>query len=335
MVSLASDELIYYLNGGDDEELFSLADSVRGNVFGREVYLRAIVEFSNVCNKKCNYCGLRAPNSNVNRYRMDVDSIVASACQAAEAGARTIVLQSGDDFSYSTLQIEEIIRRIKDSYDVAVTLSLGDRSIGEYEHWFNCGADRCLIKLETTAPDIYAKIRCGEKFHDRITLLRSVQEIGYEVGSGIIVGLPDYSVEQLADDLIFLAGLELDMLAAGPFVPHPETPFSSSVSGDINLSFRFTALARLLSPFSNIPATSALDSFDPEGRAKGLLRGCNVIMPSVTPVARRGDYNIYPGKNSISVDVTDTISRAEELIRSLDFVPSATKGSVRRMNNVE
>ncbi|WP_320176161.1 [FeFe] hydrogenase H-cluster radical SAM maturase HydE [Maridesulfovibrio sp.] len=335
MAVFGRDDLIFYLNGGNDDELYALADGLRDETFGREVYLRAIVEFSNVCNKKCNYCGLRAPNSKVSRYRMDVDSIIESARMAAEAGARTIVLQSGDDFSYSPAQVEEIIIGIKESYDVAVTLSLGDRSAGEYEHWFNCGADRCLLKLETTAPDIYRKIRCGEDFHKRISLLRSLQEIGYEVGSGIIVGLPDYTVEQLAEDLFFLSGLELDMIAAGPFIPHPDTPFSTAGTGDIDLSFRFTALARLLNPLSNIPATSALDSFDSKGREKGLKRGCNVVMPSVTPAAKRKDYNIYPGKNSISLDVADSIFKAEELIRELGFVPSATKGSSRRMNNVE
>ncbi len=335
MTVLGRDEIVYYLNGGNDDELYSAADSLREYSFGREVYLRAIVEFSNVCNKKCNYCGLRASNLKVSRYRMDVDAIVDSSCLAVEAGARTIVLQSGDDFSYSSSQVEDIIFGIKESHDVAVTLSLGDRSAGEYEHWFNCGADRCLLKLETTSPHIYEKIRCGGKFHKRMELLRSMKEIGYEVGSGVIVGLPDYTMGQLADDLVFLSGLELDMIAAGPFIPHPDTPFSSAETGDIDLSFRFTALARLLNPFSNIPATSALDSFDSGGRGKGLQRGCNVIMPSVTPVANRKDYNIYPGKNSVSVDVVDTIYRAEELIRTLGFVPSISKGSARRMNNVE
>ncbi|MFW5498099.1 MULTISPECIES: [FeFe] hydrogenase H-cluster radical SAM maturase HydE [unclassified Maridesulfovibrio] len=334
MAVLGRDDILYYLNGGNDEELYAIADGLREESFGREVYLRAIVEFSNICNKKCNYCGLRAPNSKVSRYRMKVDSIIESAHLAAEAGARTIVLQSGDDFNYSPAQVEDIILGIKESHDVAVTLSLGDRSAGEYEHWFNCGADRCLLKLETTAPEIYKRIRCGENYHQRIELLRSLQDIGYEVGSGIIVGLPDYTLEQLADDLLFLSALDLDMIAAGPFIPHPDTPFSLAETSDIELSYRFTALARLLNPLSNIPATSALDSFDSKGREKGLQRGCNVIMPSVTPAAKRKDYNIYPGKNAISVDVADTISRAEELVRALGFVPSASKGSSRRMNNV-
>lgn len=335
MAVLGLDDLIYYLNGGNDDELYSIADSLREYSFGREVFLRAIVEFSNVCNKKCNYCGLRAPNSNVSRYRMTVDDIVESACLAADAGARTIVLQSGDDFSYSPSQIEEVICRIKDSHDVAVTLSLGDRSVGEYEHWFNCGADRCLLKLETTCPHTYREIRSGEDFHGRLKLLRSLKETGYEVGSGIIVGLPDYSVEQMANDLLFLSGLELDMIAAGPFIPHPDTPLYSACSADVDLSFRFTALARLLNPFANIPATSALDSLDSAGRGAALKRGCNVIMPSVTPAAKRKDYNIYPGKNSMSVDVSDTISRTEGLIRELGFVPSVCKGSSRRISNVE
>ncbi|WP_432736905.1 [FeFe] hydrogenase H-cluster radical SAM maturase HydE [Maridesulfovibrio sp. FT414] len=334
MSVIGRDEIMFYLNGGNDEELYSSADRVRECSFGREVYLRAIVEFSNVCIKRCRYCGLRAPNTNVTRYRLDADTIVEAAGFAAEAGARTIVLQSGDDLGYSALQIADIVRRIKAEHDVAVTLSLGDRSVAEYEHWFHCGADRCLLKLETTDSGIYEHIRNGEKLQDRLELLRAMQEIGYEVGSGIIIGLPGYSIEQLAEDLIFLTGLELDMIAAGPFVPHPQTPFADASAGDIDISYRFTALARLLNSQANIPATSALDSFDGDGRANGLLRGCNVIMPSVTPSSNRRDYNIYPGKNSVSVDETDSIFYAEELIRSLNFVPSASKGSSRRTHYV-
>ncbi|CCO25031.1 [FeFe] hydrogenase H-cluster radical SAM maturase HydE [Maridesulfovibrio hydrothermalis] len=335
MYLLNAQEIEFYLNGGNDQELYTRADQVRQENFGDEVYLRAIVEFSNVCNKKCKYCGLRAPNSSINRYRLKKTEILDVAELAAVNGAKTIVLQSGDDFSYSSNMVGEIVREIKSRHDVAVTLSLGDRSAEEYAYWFECGADRTLIKLETTDSRIYNDIRCGESLKDRLKLVKALQETGYEVGSGIIVGLPGYSIQQLVADLLFLTDLELDMVAAGPFIPHPDTPYSDVETGNIDISYRFTALLRLLNPQTNIPATSALDSFDSKGRETGLRRGCNVIMPSVTPSANRADYNIYPGKNSVSVDVTDSITNAENLIRSLNFVPSVTKGSSKRKRNVK
>lgn len=335
MYTMDRQEIRHYLNGGNDEELYARADQVRQDNFGNEVYLRAIVEFSNVCNKKCKYCGLRGPNASLKRYRMDINDILTTVEAAAQGGARTIVLQSGDDFSYSAETMGKIVREIKSSHDVAVTVSLGDRSIAEYDFWHECGADRCLIKLETTAPQVYNNIRCGELFEDRLELVKALQNIGYEVGSGIIVGLPGCDNEQLLSDLLFLTDLELDMIAAGPFIPHPDTPFSKGEAGDSDLSFRVTALLRILNPQANIPATSALDSFDSSGRAKGLLRGCNVIMPSITPAVNRKDYNIYPGKNSVSVDVSDSIGNAEKLIKSLNFIPSPSKGSSKRKTNVK
>jgi biotin synthase len=333
MYALSKLEIITYLNGHNDDELFSLADQVKGKVFGNEVYLRAIVEFSNVCNKKCFYCGLRAPNSKINRYRLDLPTIIEAAETAVLNGARTIVLQSGDDFSYSRNQIGELVRSIKDSHDVAVTLSIGDRGLDEYAYWFECGADRCLIKLETSNPELYKQIRSGESFNERLNRLESLRLMGYEIGSGIIVGLPDSNIKDILQDILFLTDLKLDMIAAGPFVPHPDTPFADAGAGDLLQSYRVTALLRILNPKTNIPATSALDSFDQRGRELGLGRGCNVIMPSVTPSAHRADYNIYPGKNSVAIDVSDSLAQAKNMIRSLNLIPSLSKGSSKRSSN--
>ncbi|OEU67350.1 MAG: [FeFe] hydrogenase H-cluster radical SAM maturase HydE [Desulfovibrio sp. S3730MH75] len=326
MRDFSDDKILAYLNGFNDNELFKLADKMCRAEFSDQVYLRAIVEFSNFCNKKCKYCGLRVPNAKIKRYRLDDQTIIDTASLAALNGAGTIVLQSGDDFSYSTERIGEIVRNIKKRNDVAVTLSVGDRGIDEYEYWFRCGADRCLIKLETTDPYIYEDIRCGESFAQRLNLVKGVREIGYEVGSGIIVGLPNYTPESLLQDILFLMSLDLDMIAAGPFIPHPETPFCASPSGELSMAYRVTALLRILNQRSNIPATSALDSLMDGGRKLGLSRGCNVIMPSVTPNANRADYNIYPGKNSVSLDGNNGVAEAKGMIRSLDLVPSASKG---------
>ncbi|MBN4048960.1 [FeFe] hydrogenase H-cluster radical SAM maturase HydE, partial [bacterium AH-315-N22] len=283
MYALSKLEILHYLNGHSDEELFALADQVRKNIFGNEVYIRAVVEFSNVCNKKCFYCGLRAPNLKIHRYRLDMETILEAAGTAASKGARTIVLQSGDDFSYTKGQIGELVKNIKSQHDVAVTLSVGDRGLDEYAYWAECGADRCLIKLETSNPELYEKIRSGASFEERLDRITSLRELGYEIGSGIIVGLPGSTIKDILQDLLFLTDLNLEMIAAGPLVPHPDTPFADCAAGDVFLSYRVTALLRILNPGANIPATSALDSLDVKGRELGLLRGCNVIMPSVTP----------------------------------------------------
>ncbi len=326
MRDFSDDEILAYLNGCNDNELFKLADKLCRAEFSDQVYLRAIVEFSNFCNKKCKYCGLRYPNSEITRYQLDDQVIIDVASLAASNGAGTIVLQSGDDFSYSAERIGEIVRNIKREHDVAVTLSVGDRGIDEYDHWFRCGADRCLIKLETTDPDFYKDIRCGESFAERLNLVKEVREIGYEVGSGIIVGLPGYTPESLLQDILFLTSLDLDMIAAGPFIPHPETPFYASPSDGLSMAYRVTSLLRILNQRSNIPATSALDSLMVDGRKIGLSRGCNVIMPSVTPNVNRADYNIYPGKNSVTLDGDNGVVEAKEMIRSLNLVPSVSKG---------
>ncbi len=335
MYELSKLEILTYLNGHNDNALFARADKVRKEVFGNEIFIRAIVEFSNVCNKKCFYCGLRAPNSKINRYRLDLPTILEAAATAASNGARTIVLQSGDDFSYTKEQIGELVKKIKNSHDVAVTLSVGDRGLDEYAYWAQCGADRCLIKLETSNPQLYEKIRSGESFEARLDRIKSLHDMGYEIGSGIIVGLPGSNIKDLLQDILFLTDLKLDMIAAGPFIPHPDTPFAECPAGDLLLSYRVTALLRILNPGANIPATSALDSFDSRGRQLGLGRGCNVIMPSVTPSAHRADYNIYPGKNSVAIDVSDSLFQAENMIRNLNFIPSSSKGFSRRSNNVQ
>ncbi|MBN4060079.1 [FeFe] hydrogenase H-cluster radical SAM maturase HydE, partial [Desulfotalea psychrophila] len=311
MYALSKLEILHYLNGHSDEELFALADQVRKNIFGNEVYIRAVVEFSNVCNKKCFYCGLRAPNLKIHRYRLDMETILEAAGTAASKGARTIVLQSGDDFSYTKGQIGELVKNIKSQHDVAVTLSVGDRGLDEYAYWAECGADRCLIKLETSNPELYEKIRSGASFEERLDRITSLRELGYEIGSGIIVGLPGSTIKDILQDLLFLTDLNLEMIAAGPLVPHPDTPFADCAAGDVFLSYRVTALLRILNPGANIPATSALDSLDVKGRELGLLRGCNVIMPSVTPSTHRADYNIYPGKNSVAIDVSDALLQTE------------------------
>ncbi|MGE4505757.1 MAG: radical SAM protein, partial [Desulfovibrionaceae bacterium] len=258
-------EILNHLLGRADEELFRLADGEKRRVYGAEVFLRGVIEFSNVCNKSCHYCGLRAGSRGIARYRLEPGEILQAADEAVRFGAGTVVLQSGDDFSYSPECIGELIRSIKARHCVAVTLSLGDRDLDEYAYWRECGADRCLLKLETTSDILYKRLRNGEDFRSRLHRLEGLRALGFEVGTGVITGLPGADLLDLLRDIRFLAELDPDMIAVGPFVPHPGTPLASGKPGSVDISNRATALLRLLVPHANIPATSALDALQPGG----------------------------------------------------------------------
>jgi len=324
-----------WLEGRDDEQLFSLAAMEKKRVFGNDVLLRAVIEFSNHCNKRCQYCGLRAPNTRVKRYRMPREAILDAVAYADDNHVGTVVLQSGDDLNYSTEAIGELVRDIHKRHDIAITLSLGDRDISEYAYWKECGADRCLIKLETTSPELYEQYRMGEPFEERLNRVEALREQGYEVGSGIIVGLPGMDIETTFNDILSLSALNLDMIAAGPFVPNPHTPLTSADAGSIALSHRVTALLRLLNPGANIPATSALTALDPASQKLALLRGCNVLMPSLTPGEHRTDYTIYPGKNTMNATAAASLETAKDIVRSLGLTPSPLKGFSKRKDHVQ
>ncbi len=330
MLQLSRTTIRELLEGKNDGELFSAAAKETERVFGKQVFLRAIVEFSNYCNKRCSYCGLRAPNTKVPRYRLSPETILEAAGLLEENGVGTLVLQSGDDFHYSTEDIGRLIEKIRQSYDIAITLSVGDRGMDEYGYWRKCGADRCLLKLETSDPELYSRYRLGEPFSERLRRVEVLKEQGYEVGSGIIVGLPGMDIDTTLADLQFLSELDLDMFAAGPFIPNPQTPLANAPAGDVALSHRLTALFRLLNPGANIPATSALLSLNPVSQKEALMRGCNVLMPSITPEEHRADYHIYPGKNQIHATAAASLNAAKETILSLGLIPSASKGFSKR-----
>ncbi|SKA79904.1 [FeFe] hydrogenase H-cluster radical SAM maturase HydE [Desulfobaculum bizertense] len=330
MSTLSSSDILQFLSGRRDSELFAQADAEKTRVFGRDIFLRGIVEFSNHCRNRCQYCGLRAPNTELTRYRISRDDILLATRSIADMGLGTVVLQSGDDFHFSAEEIGGIIRQIKAERDIAVTLSLGDRSREEFALWRDCGADRYLLKIETTALDLFRRCRPGARFDERLRRIESLQELGYEVGSGIITGLPGMTHTILAQDILQLSKMGLDMIAAGPFVPHPQTPFANEAPGDVDESNRVTALLRLLNPGTNIPATSALDALRPGSRIAALKMGCNVVMPSFTPQSVRAAYNIYPGKNMIPSPALQIVESVRSAISELGLVPSTSQGFSRR-----
>lgn len=293
------------------------------------MHLRALLEISNYCSQDCHYCGLRRGNANLKRYRMGPDEIVATARQAAALGYGTCVLQAGEDPALDRETIAGIVRRVKAETPMAVTLSLGERPEADYACWREAGADRYLLKIETTDPHLFARLRPGRRLEQRVACLLALRRLGYEVGSGFMVGLPGQTIESLAGDLEFLRDLPCDMAGIGPFIPHPGTPLGQAAVGDLDLSLGCLALARLLLPRSNLAATTATASLHPEGRQRALAAGANVIMPNVSPEHLRPHYEIYPGKLMPQGSMAEYRKAVEALIAACGRTVGTGRGDAR------
>ncbi|NLW44222.1 MAG: [FeFe] hydrogenase H-cluster radical SAM maturase HydE [Syntrophomonadaceae bacterium] len=298
------------------EELRREADQVRWRWVGDKVHVRGIIEFSNYCIRSCHYCGLNRTNTRIQRYRIPLDEIVEVAREAVAMGLKTIVLQSGDDFYYTREMIADIVREIK-ATGAAVTLSVGERPAEDYRAWREAGADRYLLKFETSDPGLYKRLHPGTSLDIRLRCLRDLRELGYQVGSGFMIGLPGQTTEILARDLMLMRTLHLEMAGIGPFIPHPATPLSQAPAGDVTLSLKALALSRLLLPWAHLPATTALSSLDTDGRRLGLTGGANVVMPNITPPEYRRLYEIYPHKAEVKDSPQELYRATLKLIREL------------------
>lgn len=299
-MELTRQEILNFLNDEEHQEaLFKKADSLRREYVGDEVHLRGLIEFSNICRNNCLYCGIRHGNFAVRRYRLSEDELIETARSAAALGFKTIVMQSGEDMYFNTSRMCRIIEAIK-KFDVAVTLSIGERSYEEYKAFREAGADRYLMRIETTDKELYHKLDPNMSWQHRYECLLALKELGYELGSGIMVGLPEQSQESIAKDLLFLKTLGVDMAGIGPFIPHPETPLAKENGGTLNLALRTMAIMRLLMPDINIPATTAMESLHPKGRIMALQAGANIVMPNVTEGEYRKLYELYPNKICVS-----------------------------------
>ncbi len=296
MLRYSKEEIIRWLQDDEQEkDLFQKADTVRKETLGDEVHLRGLIEFSNICRNNCLYCGIRCGNALVKRYRLSEDELIQTAFNAANLGFKTIVMQSGEDLYYTTDKLCHVIEEIK-KLDVAVTLSIGERSYEEYKAFREAGADRYLMRIETTDKDLYHRLDPHMSWEHRHECLLMIRDLGYELGSGIMVGLPGQSIESVADDLLYLQSLPVDMAGIGPFIPHPQTPLAKEKGGTLKLALRTMAAMRLLMPDINIPATTAMESLHPQGRLMALQCGANVIMPNVTDTEYRKLYELYPNK---------------------------------------
>lgn len=324
-------EILRWLRETDERRLESLwarADAVRREHVGDAVHLRGLIEISNHCFRRCAYCGLRAENTRLERYRMTADEVLACAREAAELGYGTVVLQAGEDPALTADWVADLVQRIKAETGLAVTLSLGEQDEATLRAWRDAGADRYLLRFETSNRALFDRIhppRPGRR-SDRLALLRVLRDLDYEVGSGVMVGIPGQTYDDLANDIELFRDLDLDMIGVGPWLPHPDTPLGAatdaagieglsegpsathlnpSIPPSLNpsplntelMTYKVVALARLVCPRANIPSTTALATLNRDsGREQGLQRGANVVMPNLTPPAYRRLYEIYPAK---------------------------------------
>ncbi len=283
------------------QELYDRADAVRRARMGDAVPLRGLVEFSNICANDCLYCGIRAGNAKVARYRLDDEAILALARRMGEHGQTTIVLQSGEAPSRDgDAALGRLVARIKAETCLAVTLSVGNRPREVYALWRDCGMDRYLLRFETSDPELFARLHPDCTLAERLRCLIDLLSLGVQTGGGFMTGLPGETLSTAADNILLCRDLDLDMIGLGPYLPHPDTPMGlSQNSHALDPERHFVALAatRLVNPDAHIPATTAFDALFPgTGRNLALSRGANVFMPSATPVSRRADYQLYPGK---------------------------------------
>ncbi len=342
-LNMSLEETERWLRESDEtrlEELWAAADEVRHHHVGDEVHLRGLIEISNICARSCAYCGLRAENKEVDRYRMPAEEILECARQAKEFGYGTTVIQAGEDYGITREWMSDVIRAIKNELGLAVTLSLGERSEEDLKAWREAGADRYLLRFETSDKELYARIHPpakGKTVSDRPAILRQLKDLGYEAGSGVMIGIPGQTYASLTRDIALFRELDLDMIGVGPFIAHPGTPLGKNelpfapendqVPNTELMTYKMVALTRIACPEANIPSTTALATLNlANGRELGLLRGANVLMPNMTPPKYRALYEIYPAKACIQETARDCNACMKARIRSIKRIPGSGHG---------
>ncbi|MHC1708068.1 MAG: [FeFe] hydrogenase H-cluster radical SAM maturase HydE [Bacteroidales bacterium] len=313
------DDLIYLLNTDEKDRklIFKKAAEIKNETIGNKVYYRGLIELSNRCTKNCLYCGVRAGNKAVVRYELSEEEVLEAAKFAHQQKFASIVIQSGERTSTRfTGKIEELLKKIhqETNHELHITLSLGEQTEDTYRRWYEAGAHRYLLRIEVSNPDLYKKLHPQNKNHDyykRLEALKALRKVGYQVGTGVMIGLPFQTLEDLADDLIFLKEFDIDMAGMGPYIEHHDTPlyqyrdFLLPRTERFNLSLKMVALLRILMKNINIAATTAMQAIDPQGREKAIMVGSNVIMPNLTPLKYRENYLLYQDKPCIDEEADE------------------------------
>lgn len=292
------EELLTTEDAGLKEYLAAKAKETAQQIYGNQIYMRGLIEFTNYCKNDCYYCGIRCSNEKADRYRLSIEQILECCKNGYELGFRTFVLQGGEDGYYTDAKICELVAKIKRQHpDCAVTLSIGEKERASYEAFFKAGADRYLLRHETADEEHYKKLHPQKmSFQHRMQCLRELKEIGYQTGCGFMVGSPGQTFDTLYEDLQFILELQPHMVGIGPFIPQRDTPFGGECAGTLDRTLRLLSIIRLLVPHVLLPATTALGTIHPKGRELGILAGANVVMPNLSPVAVREKYKLYDNK---------------------------------------
>ena len=329
--TLAKDQWVQLISGRTPElaeYLFSLAREERHLHYGHDVYIRGLIEFTNYCKNDCLYCGIRKSNRHAARYRLSEDDILFCCRMGYELGFRTFVLQGGEDAYYTDDKMLHLIRSIKKLYpDCALTLSIGEKSYDSYKKYFEAGADRYLLRHETFDSLHYSRLHPPSlTAFARQECLWSLKEIGYQVGTGFMVGSPYQTAEHLAEDMLFIRKLNPQMVGIGPFIVHHDTPFANQTSGTLELTLFMLGLLRLMLPKVLLPATTALGTIDPNGRKLGILSGANVVMPNLSPAHVRKDYSLYDNKLCTGMEAAEARQSLERLMESIGYQIVTARG---------
>lgn len=320
------------LTPGDADYLKALARKTREQVYGRDVYIRGLIEISNICRNDCYYCGIRASNTHCDRYRLTGEEILACTEEGYALGFRTFVLQGGEDGYFTDDRLCPLIETIKHRHpDCAVTLSLGERSAESYARLKSAGADRYLLRHETVNPVHYSRLHPENlSWQNRMDCLQELRRLGYQVGCGFMVGSPYQTVADLAAELKFIEAFRPDMCGIGPFLPHKDTPFYAEPAGSAELTCVLLACIRLIHPTILLPATTALGTRTGDGREQGILSGANVVMPNLSPAGVRKKYMLYNNKLSDGAESAQAVASLKEKLQSIGYQVVTARGDVKQ-----
>lgn len=310
--------------------LAALALVEKQKIYGNDIYIRGLIEVSNICKNDCYYCGIRKSNARCDRYRLTAEDILACCAEGYDLGFRTFVMQGGEDGSFTDAFLVPLLREIKKHYpDCAITLSLGERSYDSYRQLQEAGADRYLLRHETADVEHYGKLHPASlSWENRMQCLRNLKELGYQVGCGFMVGSPYQTIEMLAKDLKFIETFRPDMCGIGPFIPHKDTPFRDFPAGDVELTCYLLSILRLIQPTLLLPATTALGTLSENGREKGILAGANVVMPNLSPTAVRRKYMLYDNKLSDGAESAQALASLRERMERIGCRIAVARGDI-------
>ena len=321
-------DLIVMQDAEAEALLAQRAAAVRQQVYGRDVFIRGLIEFTNYCRNDCFYCGIRRSNACAQRYRLTREEILACCRTGYGLGFRTFVLQGGEDPFFTTERLAELVRAIERAYpDCAVTLSVGEKDRATYQAWFDAGADRYLLRHETADEGLYRRLHPEElSLQNRMRCLRDLKDIGYQVGCGFMVGAPFQTPEMLLKDLRFLQAFQPHMVGIGPFIPHRDTPFRDCPPGTAQMTLRLLAIIRLMLPHVLLPATTALGTVQSDGRQRGMGYGANVVMPNLSPLSVRKKYALYDNKISTGEEAAESVALLKQSMAAAGYRVVTARG---------